>query len=91
MSELKKAIMKRERVYSDAVTSLRDMTSESEDATQHIQALREAVALVCCLRRLVDGKTPNEIHQAFGAPGDFGYDTPIGDALARLYRGEVSR
>ena len=89
MSELKKAIMKNERVYSDAVTILRDLTSESEDAQQHIEALREAVALVCCLRRLVDGRTTAEIHQAFGAPGDFGYDTPIGDALSRLYRGEA--
>ncbi|HKY40714.1 MAG TPA: hypothetical protein VJN18_32490 [Polyangiaceae bacterium] len=23
-----------------------------------------------------------------GAPGDFGYETPVGDALSRLYRGE---
>ncbi len=26
------------------------------------------------------------IHVAFGAPGDFGYDTPLGAALQKLYR-----
>lgn len=49
-------------------------------------SLREAVELVRCLRRLVQARTVSEIHQAFGAPGDFGYDTPIGDGLAQLYR-----
>jgi len=29
--------------------------------------------------------TVAELHGAFGAPGDFGYETPIGSALARLY------
>lgn len=27
-----------------------------------------------------------EIHGAFGAPGDFGYETPQGVALFRLYK-----
>jgi hypothetical protein len=39
-----------------------------------------------CLRvlgRMVQGKS---IHQAFGAPGDWGYGTPIGDALSALYK-----
>ena len=26
-----------------------------------------------------------QIHTAFGAPGDFGYGTPVGKALQRLY------
>lgn len=34
------------------------------------------------LARLVEGKS---IHEAFGAPGDFGYDTPIGAALSCYY------
>lgn len=28
-------------------------------------------------------------HKAFGAPGDFGYESVIGDALSRLHRGAV--
>lgn len=49
--------------------------------------LREAEELVRCLRRLVGFCTPDDIHKAFGAPGDFGYETPIGAALAKVYRG----
>lgn len=28
----------------------------------------------------------HDIHKAFGAPGDFGYETPEGAALFHLYR-----
>lgn len=34
--------------------------------------------LLHVLARIVGGKP---IHLAFGAPGDWGYETPIGDAL----------
>lgn len=27
-----------------------------------------------------------DVHKAFGAPGDYGYDTPQGDALFALYK-----
>lgn len=27
-----------------------------------------------------------DVHKAFGAPGDFGYETPQGVALFRLYK-----
>ncbi len=39
----------------------------------------DVAELVRVLARVVEGKT---IGQAFGAPGDWGYGTPIGDALA---------
>ena len=51
------------------------------------QLLREAVEMTGCMRRLLAGRTIDEIHRAFGAPGDFGYETPIGAALAAAYRG----
>jgi hypothetical protein len=47
------------------------------------------VELVRCLRRLLAGRSVDEVHRAFGAPGDFGYETAIGDALSRVYRGEA--
>ena len=37
--------------------------------------------LVCVLARVVEGKS---LDRAFGAPGDWGYGTPIGDALAAI-------
>lgn len=48
--------------------------------------LRDAVEFTRCLRRLVPELTAGQIHRAFGAPGDFGYETPIGAALADIYR-----
>lgn len=52
---------------------------------------RLARELVRCLRRLLKGRTAEEILTAFGAPGDFGYDTPIGQALSRLYLSRLNR
>jgi len=37
--------------------------------------------LLDALAAMVEGKT---IRQAFGAPGDWGYNTPIGSALADI-------
>ena len=88
--ELVDALLKQERLYADAIDTLRDPASESA-ISGAAWKLREAVELVRCLRRLLAGRTTEEIHRAFGAPGDFGYETPIGEALSRLYRAEVSR
>lgn len=38
---------------------------------------------------LSDAELREKIHRAFGAPGDFGYGTPEGDSLRRLYEVEV--
>jgi hypothetical protein len=82
------AITERVRESEDAIVLLADLTDNLPAAERATQTLREAVELVRCLRRLVPGRSVQEIHRAFGAPGDFGYETPIGAALARLYRGE---
>jgi hypothetical protein len=76
------AIATCERRHRETLETLRDL--DADDAWK----LREAIELVGCLRRLVAGSTVTEIYKAFGAPGDFGYDTPIGAALAKFYRGE---
>lgn len=46
--------------------------------------LVDAAELLHVLRRMVEGKN---ISQSFGAPGDWGYEHPIGAALSTLYRG----
>lgn len=83
------ALEQRACEYSAALERLGELADEVE-AYELTCQLREAVELVRCLRRLVSGLNVQEIHRAFGAPGDFGYQTPIGAALARLYapRGE---
>lgn len=47
------------------------------------QDQRDNAELLNCLARMLEGKP---IHKAFGAPGDWGYGTPIGDALIAAYQ-----
>lgn len=64
----------------DARSELLD--SDAERDARVVNDLSNAGELVRVLARLVEGKS---VHQAFGAPGDFGYQTPIGAALYRYY------
>ena len=84
------ALARQEKLYRKAIDRLRELASEeAENEVYDITfTLREAITLVGCLRRLSEGRTVRELHQAFGAPGDFGYENPIGSALDKLYRGE---
>lgn len=89
-SALEKAIDAQENACEEAIERLReiapdDLENEIYDLTA---TLRIAVRLSGCLRRLSVGRTPDEILAAFGSPGDWGYETKLGDALYRLYRGE---
>lgn len=56
-------------------------TSDDFDAKTS-RELKEASELMLVLARLLAGKS---VHEAFGAPGDWGYGTPIGDALLKCY------
>jgi hypothetical protein len=80
---LQAAIDSRVAKYLEAINWIR----ERDDDGIYCSALREAVELCRILRRVVPHLSLNQIYQAFGAPGDFGYETAIGDALATLYRG----
>ena len=79
---LTEALAARAERLHDVVSYLRD--ADKLDGPE-AQLLRETVELVRCLRRLVGDATTTEIHRAFGSPGDFGYETPIGAALAKVY------
>ena len=97
--DLVAALDEHEREAREAIDRLRDIaTNEAEDEDEEVpreevyrlaRHLRGSVDLLGCLLRLLPGQSLEEIHSAFGAPGDWGYETPIGDALARLYRGEA--
>jgi hypothetical protein len=86
---LQAAIETRVREYSAAIERLRALASDETESEVHdiTALLREAIELARCLRRMTQERTPAEIHRAFGSPGGFGYDTPIGAALDRVYRG----
>lgn len=51
------------------------------------QLYSDAKDLLRALARIVNGES---LHSAFGAPGDWGYQTPIGRALAEVYREGVT-
>lgn len=87
-----RALVERERVYSHAIDRLRELaTDETEGEVYDLTTqLREAVEVCRVCRRLVEGRSLKELHDAFGAPGDFGYGSMIGDALATIYRGGAS-
>ncbi len=53
------------------------------DPKRH-QENRDAAELILTLAHIVNGKP---VSVAFGAPGDWGYGTPIGDALAAKHVG----
>lgn len=98
--DLAAALDEHEHEAREAIDRLRDIATDEADEDEEVpreevyrlaRHLRGSVDLLGCLLRLLPGRTLTELHAAFGAPGDWGYDTPIGDALARLYRGEVSR
>jgi hypothetical protein len=88
---LETAISGTERETRDGLERLRELAStEAENEVYDITLmLRRNAVLLGCLRRLCVGRTPQEIHAAFGAPGDFGYGTLLGDALMQIYRGNV--
>jgi len=57
--------------------AIRNLSAEFTDT--HL----DAAELLKVLARVIEGKT---IEQAMGSPGDWGYGTPIGDALLALLR-----
>lgn len=86
MSEiLKTALIKRDGEYGDAIDRAEQAMEQDPACGDTMRLIREARELVRCLRRVVPQLTVRQIHKAFGAPGDFGYDTPIGDALYATY------
>lgn len=80
-------LMDRERAYEEALEEIRTLPlAGDEQFFGHRRALREAVELARVARRLLWGRVGvREVHAAFGAPGDWGYETEIGRALATLY------
>lgn len=84
---LDRALIAREREVYAAISRLVEIAPcEHEDEVYLLRSqLRDAPTLIGCLRRLAQGRSAEELHAAFGAPGDFGYETPLGDALYRIY------
>lgn len=61
-------------------SEVREVYSES---TVDNQALRDAASLLRVLANVVEGMS---MPKAFGAPGDWGYETELGKAVLALHR-----
>lgn len=68
------------------IDRLRELADKEEDY-RVTRSLRELAEMARVLRRLIPDLTPVQVHRCFGAPGDFGYERPLGAALANTYRG----
>jgi len=93
VNDLVSAIYARERALREAYYELRDRFSEDgyqADAdsavSKALRDVRESFNLVSALRRAVAGMDRGEVLRVFGAPGDYGYETDVGQALDRFYR-----
>lgn len=69
------------RAHDEAIDRL--LEHADKKVVEAAEELRLGVELLACLRRLVEGRS---VRMAFGPPGDYGYETPLGEALARCYR-----
>lgn len=70
------------RARSDALAD-RAYDLQEEVPADLFSLIREVSELGRVLARVVDGKP---VPQAFGAPGDWGYGTPIGNAVLAALR-----
>ena len=78
-----------------AVGDLSREEGVSEDLREICRCLLRALGTGKTLQNMAFGDEPIDvaalrtqrklIHTVMGAPGDWGYDTPIGEALSRLY------
>lgn len=72
------------RQEAEKIANVRDelrSTDEPRDDRLYPD-LNNAAELVRVLARIIEGKS---IQEAFGAPGDFGYQTALGSGLANYY------
>lgn len=87
MPELEKLIEAIEGITDDFKTTAEDVAEDAaylEENREKFESLvRDMVELARVAKRLAQGKP---LAGAFSAPGDWGYDHPVGKALAALYR-----
>lgn len=79
-AELGKALRCEAEKIANVRNELRDSDADRDDRLY--RELNQSAELVRVLARIIEGKS---VREAFGAPGDFGYETPIGSALYQYY------
>jgi hypothetical protein len=64
---------------SIAIRSRASLLKDAGETSRTVGELEDDGELLMVLARIIEGK---DIARAFGSPGDWGYNTPIGRALA---------
>lgn len=72
-------------IPTPATTQLAKAVRDSAFALANGEENPNASELLNCFARLLEGK---DLDKAMGAPGDWGYGTPIGDAVHALLKEE---
>lgn len=88
--KLVEALRTRENRFAYDLERLYDLAPQDkvDEVSTLTRELRDAVEFARGLRRLIPELTTAQIHRAFGAPGDWGYETPLGAALSEIYRSQ---
>jgi hypothetical protein len=80
---LQKAVHAVGQQVTDAIYKIECMHEDGTETGVHVQALRNARCLLGVLAHITGGMS---VQRAYGAPGDWGYDTPLGDGVLDLLR-----
>lgn len=64
---------------SKAIRERAQRLANCDQAPLSMGELYDDAELLICLARIIEGR---DVSRAFGSPGDWGYNTPIGRALA---------
>ena len=82
--------------FVDLQNALRDKVKDAEaDIIMLVTSLPKACGFALIIYNKMSGRRTTEqelkkvvkkVHSVFGAPGDWGYGTPLGDALKKIYQ-----
>lgn len=78
---IREMMMKKEHLVAALRNKAAEVRNVNVTTDKDDQTLRDAADLLRVLAHLVDGKP---LDKAFGSPGDWGYETEIGAALAAI-------
>lgn len=74
------------RQLIDALEPIRQRLRELSDMNPEDLQLRDAPDMILILQKVLEGKN---VLRAFGAPGDWGYGTPMGKGVMAALRAQA--
>ena len=81
---VRKRVLEHQDTVEDLLLAVGDDLDEALYAKA--RALRELGKLAMRLSSLLATSSPDQVRKALGAPGDFGYQNPVGAAMFAFYK-----